>query len=54
MTHPQAAEFVIGLQWEEGIIGLPPPWAHLSATPLEKLLEDELVRIWNRRVNKYL
>ncbi len=54
MTHPQAAEFVIGLQWEEGIIGLPKPYAHLSASPLSQLLEDEIVRIWEKRVKKFL
>ena len=54
MTHPQAADFVVGLQWEQGVIGLPAPYAHLSASPLEELMKDELIRIWNRRVNKYL
>ena len=54
MTHPQAAEFVIGLQWEQGVIGLPSPYAHLQTSPLESLMEDEIKRIWNRRVRQFL
>lgn len=54
MTHPEAADFVIDLQWANGVVGLPSPYAHLQASPLESLMEDELKRIWNQRVRKYL
>ena len=53
-SHPWAADFVIGLQWNEGVIGLPAPYAHLKTSPLSALMEDELKRIWSRRVQKYL
>lgn len=54
MTHSQAAEFVIGLQWNQGVIGLPSPYAHLQTSPLNALLEDEIKRIWNRKVKQFL
>ncbi len=52
--HSEAASFVIGLQWNSGIIGLPSPYAHLSSSPMSALMEDELKRIWNHRVKKFL
>lgn len=54
IPHQRSADFVIGLQWWWGVIGLPQPYEHLSSTPLEILMEDEIKRIWNRRVMKYL
>lgn len=53
-SHPWAAGFVVGLQWNSGIVGLPSPYAHLSTSTLSGLMQDELQRIWSRRVNKYL
>lgn len=54
IPHPRAADFVIDLQWWWGVIGLPQPYAHLSSTPLETLMEDEIKRIWNYRVRQFL
>lgn len=56
MTHPEAADFVISLQWTEGVVGLPikVPDSQYITSPLEKLMEDEIKRIWERRVRKYL
>ena len=48
------AGFVLNLQWSEGIVGLPDPYPNYSTSPLKALLEDEIDRVWQKNVYKFM
>ena len=53
--HVWAADFVLDLQWNQNIVGLPSPYAHISGDgSLKSYMETFLKLNWDDTVNKFL
>lgn len=53
-SHPWASSFVLGLQWNDNVVGLPSPWSHISGDEsLHDFMKQYLQLNWEETVNKY-
>ena len=50
------SKFVIWLQWQKGIVGLPGIWPHYQGGTLgiRGYVKDEIIRSWRRKTNELI